>query len=76
MNTCLQVKIEKTVPNINASVNTIQGISVYANQVCQITALRFIPLLVDEGYLLVDVNGQISYIYVDKNKDNAKRILS
>lgn len=57
MNTCLQVKIEKTVPNINASINTVSSISVCANQVCQIAALRFIPLLVDEGYLLVDVNG-------------------
>lgn len=65
MNSCLQVKVTKAA-SIKSSVN----------QICQIAVLNYTPLLVNEGYLLVDVNGQLAYIYVYKNKDDAKRILS
>ena len=56
MNSCLQVKVTKVALGINASVN----------QVCQISTFGGIPLLVDEGYLFVNVNGQMAYIYVKK----------
>lgn len=66
MNSCLQIKVTKAAANMQAVIS----------QLCTVAELKFLPLLVDEGYLLVDFNGTKTYIYVDKNKEDAKRILS
>lgn len=65
MDSCLQV----TVTKISANIQT----NIY--QQCTHQEYELIPLIVDEGYLIIDFNGVQQYMYVNK-EENAKRILS
>lgn len=48
--------------------NCTTPIQVTVSQVCSIGggAMNYLPLLVDEGYLLVDLNGSLAKLLVEK----------
>ena len=52
---CLQVKISMQPTELKVSVGTFCG-----------AGIGYFPLLVDEGYLLIDFKGGQSYLFVKK----------
>ena len=52
---CLQVKISMKPTELKVSVGTFCG-----------AGIGYFPLLVDEGYLLIDFKGGQSYLFVKK----------
>ena len=58
MGICISIKVE----------NQITPMQVVVSQICGIggSDLNYIPLLVDEGYLLVDMNGSLTKLFVKK----------
>lgn len=52
---CLQVKVSMIPIQLKVSVNTFCG-----------AGINYIPLLVEEGYLLIDFKGDYSYLFVKK----------
>lgn len=52
---CVNVEITRVTQPLEIQVEMVCGLS-----------LNSIPLLVDEGYLLVDFNGDVGYLYVNK----------
>lgn len=58
MGICISIKVE----------NQIHPMQVTVSQICGLGGndLGYIPLLVDEGYLLVDVNGGFTKLFVKK----------
>ena len=53
--TCLQVTVSMLPLQVKVSATVFCG-----------AGLSYIPLLVDEGYLLIDFKGGMSHIYVKK----------
>ena len=58
MGICISMKVK----------NCTTPIQVTVSQVCSIGGeeMNYLPLLVDEGYLLVDLNGSLAKLLVDK----------
>ena len=56
MGICISIKVENQIPPMQVTVSQICGIGGID--------LNCLPLLVDEGYLLVDMNGSLTKLFV------------